>query len=433
VDLRHGGAPRGLGDYGPLYPAGSELALPEGFAYRVIGREGALMTGGAPTPRAHDGMAAFGRRDGLVRLVRNHEDRAPAALSTAIGDPDAAYDPAAGGGATVLDVRIAPDGEVELVRDFVALGGTAVNCAGGPTPWGTWLSCEETTEGAVQGRDREHGYVFEVPAAAEGPVDPVPLRAMGRFVHEAVAADPATGIVYQTEDHPTAGFYRFLPREPGQLAEGGELQMLGLVGAIGFDTRIGQRIGARFPVRWIPIADPDPDDAVHDPLAVARQGWAGGAATFGRLEGAWWGDGGAYFISTDGGNAGYGQVWHYRPEAGDAEAREDEAAGELTLVYESPATGILANPDNVVVSPRGGILLCEDPDVAPVYLRGLAPDGTVFDFGRNLLNDREFAGACFSPDGRVLFVNLQGDTAPGGPGNPGMTFAIWGPWEDGAL
>jgi hypothetical protein len=93
----------------------------------------------------------------------------------------------------------------------------------------------------------------------------------------------------------------------------------------------------------------------------------------------------------------------------------------------------MANPDNLTVSPRGGILLCEDPDVSTVYLRGLTPEGEVFDFARNLLNDREFAGACFSPDGRVLFVNLQGDTLPGGPGQPSMTFAIWGPWEAGAL
>lgn len=252
-------------------------------------------------------------------------------------------------------------------------------------------------------------------------------------MHEAVAVDPAAGVVYQTEDRPASGFYRFIPHEPGRLVEGGELQMLAVAGAEDYDARIGQRVGARFPVRWVPIRDPDPTGAATDPLAVPQQGWALGAATFGRLEGAWWGDGGAYFIDTSSGDAGYGQVWHYRPAAGDAAARKVEEAGELTLVYESPGAALLAHPDNVTVSPRGGILLCEDPDDAPVHLRGLTPQGEVFDFARNLLNAREFAGACFGPDGRVLFVNLQGDTAVGGPGDPGMTFAIWGPWERGAL
>ena len=92
---------------------------------------------------------------------------------------------------------------------------------------------------------------------------------------------------------------------------------------------------------------------------------------------------------------------------------------------------MLDSPDNITVSPRGGIVLCEDTRGA--YVRGLSPDGVIFDFARNILNDREFAGACFSPDGRVLFLNIQGDTAHGGAGHLGMTFGVWGPWERGAL
>ncbi|MQA13508.1 MAG: DUF839 domain-containing protein [Pseudonocardiaceae bacterium] len=399
------------------------LALPEGFAYAAFGVEGTEMSDGNDTPRAHDGMAAFALPNGNVRLIRNHEDRNPpgvAGLDGSAGAPR--YDDLGPGGTTSLEVE--PGGNRQLVRDFVSLQGTIVNCAGGPTPWSSWLSCEETTEGRAQGWQQDHGYVFEIPASATDEIDPVALTAMGRFVHEAVAVDPDTGIIYETEDRNTAGFYRFHPDRPGSLADGGRLQMLKIRARDNYDTSTGQRVGRPLPVEWVDIADPDPASARANPLAVFAQGAAAGGAIFSRLEGCWHDQGSVFFNSTDGGEAEQGQVWQYRPRG--------NAGGQLTLLYESPGEAELDNPDNITVSPRGGLVLCEDGD-ADQYLRGLTQRGQVFDFALNLFTQREWAGATYSPDGETLFVNIQGDTRNGGPGNLGRTFAIWGPWEDGAL
>lgn len=413
----------GAGSYGPLQPAGPELALPAGFTYVTIGIEGSMMSDGNPTPRAHDGMAAFALPNGNVRLVRNHEDRNTPANATLHGRPETAYDPGAGGGTTSLEIRIRPDGMREVVRDFVSLNGTCFNCAGGPTPWGTWLTCEETTEGTVRGWGQPHGYVFEVNALAEEPTLAQPIKGMGRFAHEAIALDPATGIVYLTEDARTAGFYRYIPNEPGRLHAGGRLQMLAVARNPHFMTSNGQEVGRTRQVTWVDIDDPDPENAEANPSAVFADGFGRGAALFSRLEGCWYGDGSVYFNATDGGDARLGQIWQYRPTTPDG--------GELTLLFESPSPDVLDSPDNITVSPRGGILVCEDNSGA--HLRGLTPTGEIFDFARNIFNDREFAGACFSPDGSTLFVNVQGDTAVRGPGDLGRTFAIWGPWETGGL
>jgi secreted PhoX family phosphatase len=412
----------GHGGYGALSPAGPELALPLNFSYTVLSSTGKPMSDGHPTPGAFDGMAAFSLPNGNVRLVRNHENRDQPATAVVKGDVAKAYDPRGGGGTTSLEMRVVPDGKVELVRDFLSLGGTIVNCAGGRTPWGTWLSCEESVSGAAEGWNREHGYIFEVPVSAEGQVTPVPLRAMGRFVHEAVAVDPATGVVYETEDRtPTAGFYRFLPAERGRLAAGGRLQMLAVEGRPNYDTGSGQTVGARLPVRWVDIADPDPVSG--GPTAVFDQGYPLGGARFARLEGCWYGDNSIYFHATNGGDAQVGQVWRYRPRGRDG--------GVLVLVFESPSRDVLDSPDNITVSPRGGIVICEDGE-GEQYLRGLTPEGAIFDLGKNLLNATEFAGACFSPDGRVLFVNIMGSTVDSGH-EEGRTLAIQGPWERGAL
>lgn len=427
-DRRRAG--KGDGGYGPLRPAGPELALPAGFTYAMFGVEGETMSDGNPTPKAHDGMAAFELPNGNIRLIRNHEDRDNAVTATLKGDPSTAYDARGGGGTTSLEVR--PDGERELVKDFQSLNGTIVNCAGGPTPWGSWISCEETTQGETYGWEKDHGYVFEVPVRAEDEVRAVPLKAMGRFVHEAVAVDPKTGIVYETEDRGTAGFYRFLrdepverdEDEPGRWAEEGRLQMLAVKDRPNYNTTSGQRVGRPLPVEWVDIEDPDPAAAETNPLAVFEQGYAKGGALFSRLEGCWYGDGGIYFHATDGGDAELGQVWEYTPRG--------RSGGQLTLLFESRSPEMLDGPDNVTVSPRGGVVICEDGDNGN-YLRGLTRKGEIFDFARNIKNDREFAGATFSPDGETLFVNIQGDTRSGGPGNKGMTFAIWGPWKEGAL
>ena len=414
--------PTRVGDgYGPLSPAGPELELPAGFSYVVLGAEGARMSDGRLTPRAHDGMAAFPAAGGRVRLVRNHEVTESPLTAVPIGDPARSYDSSCAGGTTTLELAIARDGRPTLVRDFVSLSGTLQNCAGGPTPWGSWLSCEETTQGPAQGRREPHGYVFEVPSAANDAVSPEPLRAMGRFIHEAAAVDPRTGIVYMTEDQVRGGFYRFVPFEAGRLRSGGRLQMLAVAGQPGFATGMGQQPRAALPTAWVDIDDPDPASAAERPSAVFEQGLARGGAVFTRLEGCVAGGSSIYFAATAGGEAFRGQVWEYEP-----------LAERLTLIFQSTAEAILDGPDNLTVTPRGGLLLCED-GTGDNYLRGLSPEGEIFDFARNIANEREFAGATFSPEGRVLFVNIQGDGAPFGAGHRAMTLAIWGPWREGPL
>jgi len=241
---------------------------------------------------------------------------------------------------------------------------------------------------------------------------------MGRFVHEAIAVDPSTGIVYETEDNRPAGFYRFIPRRKRALAEGGRLQMLAVKDRPNYDTRTGQKVGAPLSAEWVDIPDPDPAEADTVPLAVYNQGRERGGAIFTRLEGCWHGKGSIYFTSTNGGDKGLGQVWEYRPEG--------DAGGRLTLIFESPGAELLRAPDNLCVSRRGGLVICEDNGEGPL-VRGLTPRGLIFDFARNIVpgfERMEFAGATYSPDGQTLFVNIQ---------NPGLTFAIWGPWKEGAL
>jgi secreted PhoX family phosphatase len=438
----------GKGGYGPLIPTadlrdgGARMALPEGFQYRSFSVAGDMMSDGNRVPLAHDGMGVFNMPDGRFRLVRNHEDRNSAGNGSVAVDGNA-YD-RRGGGTTTLIVNPFTR---ELEGDFVSLSGTAVNCAGGVTPWGSWITSEETNVGpTATGWTKQHGYNFDVPAAANGTVPAVPLPAMGRFAHEAVAVDPETWVVYQTEDNgSTSGFYRFIANTPGRLSDGGTLEMLAIEGRFNYDTRTGQTRGVALPVTWVPIANPNPPGTGS--TAVYDQGRVLGAARFARLEGCWYGNGAIYFDATSGGNAGAGQVWEYRP---------DGNGGTLTLIFESPSAEVLDSPDNLAVSPQGAILLCEDGD-ADQYVRGVTLDGEIFDFALNLQNDYEWAGATFAEapaswndvkirgkhkplgsrwDRVTLFVNRQGATSGSNPplgGNEGMTFAIWGPWQNGAL
>jgi len=410
-------------DYGPLVPAIDQttglplLLLPQDFKYLSFGWTGEMMSDGLATPSSHDGMATFDAGHGRVRLVRNHE----------VGDgPDAfapslAYDPRAGGGTTTLEFDTLRG---ELLGSWASISGTVRNCAGGATPWASWLTCEETTLSAGQGDlTRHHGYILEVPV--DGTAVPTPYKAMGRFSHEAVAVDPATGWVYETEDAGgTSGFYRFRPTSRSALGNGGTLEMLGVNAKPQFDTRTNQT-GEWLDALWHVIDQPDPDLALGQP-SVFSQGFAKGAARFARLEGAWPGHGRIYFLSTSGGDVGQGQIFEYDP----VEER-------VRLLFESPSADILNAPDNMCVSPRGGLVLCEDGS-GTEYVHGLTTDGTIFRFIQNNVDLRqtpvgpfnqnytgsEFAGSCFGPDGKWLFVNIQ---------SPGISFAITGPWGSGGI
>lgn len=416
---------RGKAGYGPLRPAGPDLALPEGFSYTAFGVEGSAMSDGSITPGRHDGMAAFALPNGNVRLIRNHEraSRDPQ-TAQAFGNVERAYDPRGVGGTASLEVRIDPDGTPQLVTDFISMNGTIVNCAGGPTPWGSWLTCEETVQGPSHGYTKPHGYVFEVPILSDSEADAQPIRSMGRFVHEAVAVDPRDGIVYLTEDSHTAGLYRYVPYRPGELLAGGQLQMFAIKGLPQANLTTGQHPGVPRRAVWVDIDHADPAEAETNAKAVYEQGLAKGGATFARLEGAWWGDDSVYINSTTGGDRKLGQVWRYRPD-GDSE-------GDLILVFEPPAEEILQNPDNVCYSPKGGLVVCEDSG-GEQFVRGITPAGEIFDLAKNISDDREFAGATFSPDGAILFLNIQGDGTYEGREVLGRTFAIWGPWDRGEL
>jgi hypothetical protein len=452
------------GPYGPLRPVkdletGLPLIyLPEGFEYRSYSWTGDPMSDGSPTPSAHDGMGVVASRrvDGEteITLVRNHERGiaspilAPARYDTAAADP--AYAPA--GGTTTLVFR-----GRRWVSARPSLGGTIYNCAGGPTPWGTWLSCEETVIDLTPRGGRRHGYVFEVqanPAATTGR----PIVGMGRMLHEAVAIDPATNVAYMTEDEPyNAGFYRYVPTDAGGKAgsyeAGGRLQAARVAGRAHADLR-APAVGDVHRIEWVDIASPDADPG-KPPAEITQeagrasgpflQAWAQGGLLLSRGEGICYHGGRFYMVDTEGGRdaagrpgRGDGAIWEYDPEA-----------ETLRAIFVAGSQQVGDNIDNITASPRGGLLLCENGDaIVDEYgqgtrLIGITADGDSYAFAKNnidlTLEDTvaagkriepdwfraaEWAGACFDPTGEVLFVNIQ---------VPGITFAIWGPWERGNL
>jgi uncharacterized protein len=425
------------------------LWLPRGFQYRSFHDTETPVTlpDGTVLPGRHDGMASFPGPGENLYLVRNHEVNAP---GNAFG-PGTPYDAMARGGTTTIEVT--PKGKV--VDAFTSLNGTQMNCSGGPMPWGSWVTCEETVNGPDVGPDftlvsnvpleQPHGFIFEVPAGGQSNREPI--TSAGRFAHEAVAFDPVEGILYLTEDNFgfPSGFYRYMPAgnpmETGFLDNDGKLQMLAVAGQPNLDLAAAQPEGATYGVEWVDIEDPAPSFPYTPGLPaptdnntalvyVGNQGRAQGAAYFSRLEGSVYENGVVYFCSTQGGGLaetsigpiadgygnGTGQVWAYWIE--------DHV---LQLVFESPGVEVLDFPDNVTTSRRGTLILCEDSS-GDNYLRGLTKAGDLFDVALNRLHSaggtprfgEEFAGSTFSPDGSTLFVNIQA--------NAGLTFAIWGPW-----
>ena len=427
--------PREIAGYGPLAPARDLatdlplLRLPPGFSYRTFGWANEALAGDYPTPAAHDGMGVVSQQGDSLILIRNHE---MVTDTGAFGPRRIQFDRSAGGGTVTLEVDAR---DATLRRAWPSLSGTLQNCAGGVTPWGTWLSCEEYVAEGVRGGDaqakflpgieREHGFVFEVPPA--GVRSPAPLVALGQFRHEAAVVHAASGEVFLTEDRlPFAGFYRCVPTEPGRLSRGGQLQMLRATGQP--DLRSGLAIGQTWPVTWADIADPvqGHTPGTRDGLGVLSQGRAGGGSVFTRLEGCIAGADTVWFTSTNGGDAGHGQIFAYHV----AEQR-------LELVYESSGPEAIDYPDNICLSPRGGMVICEDGGRDAQMIWGMAPDGGRFPLAQNsvVLNDgpqgfsgdfrrAEWAGCCFSPDGKWLFANVY---------KPGFTVAITGPWKTGLV
>ena len=422
--------------YGPLRRAGELLALPEGFSYTVLAEAGTTTVGGYRVAGNQDAMGAFARPGGGSTIVCNHEvggsdDGAVPHLDGLV------YDRGAKGGTSTLVV----DADNTVREHYTSVAGTVDNCAGGITPWGTWLTCEETDERAGTHEDdgvtytfeKDHGYVFEVdPTSQAANVDkaPIPLKFLGRFEHEAAVVEEATGRIYLTEDadEPNGLFYRWTP--PAGYRQGkGALHALAADGAVEVGTlealvafeRNGRhvtdlskatRTNTTYTVTWVEVAD---RDARETPI---REQLADDEVTRARkLEGQWWGDGGVYFVASygrkdDGSIHEHdGQVWFFDPR---------KQTITLTTIFAVNEDGAgVDGPDNITVSPHGGLVLAEDGDGAS-QLIGVTDQGKAYRLALNLVDDSEWAGPTFNAAGSTLFANIQGD--------PGRTFAITGPW-----
>jgi len=279
------------------------------------------------------------------------------------------------GGTTTLIVN---ESTLEVEQSWLSLTGTLRNCAGGPTPWGSWISCEEVVLPANNGYEQGHGYNFEVPITQHMQLtDPIPLKAMGRFNHEAVCVDPKTSIVYQTEDRENGLIYRFLPNKPGKLVEGVEEDLL------------------------------------------RKEGFRKGAAIFARGEGMWFGNQELYFACTSGGVTKTGQIFRYIPSSYEGTPREAEQPGRLELFLEPNDIELLKYCDNLTIAPWGDVIFCEDYQKPRVI--GITKSGQFYKIAENVGFNSEFAGGVFSPSGKTYFVNIQ---------HAGLTVAIQGPWRD---
>lgn len=416
-------SPAGAVGYGPLVPdPAGILSLPEGFSYRIVAESGTtLLDSGQPTPDDPDGTAAFVRRggDGTV-LVNNHEIgggetyRVPPL-------PGFTYDPLAGGGTTNIEV----DKDGNRIREYVSLAGTHNNCAGGRTPWDTWLTCEET-EGSPAGSTVRHGYVFEVdPYDQDANRNPQPIKALGRFAHESVAVDPRDHTVYLSEDanNPTGLLYRWTPPKGAPLQNGGLKRLAPDAGALDAmkafrsdgtfvpDLSVFTQPGTTLAVTWVTVPD-------RDATTLSTRKQFAQITRSRKLEGMWWGNHGAYFVASfartaDSAAQHDGQVWFIDPARSTIELKVWFAYTPLD--QDNYPDG----PDNITVSPFGGLIIAEDGD-GKNHLVGATAAGETYFFARNeLVGDNEFTGPTFSNNRQILFANVQA---------PGHVFAIQGPF-----
>lgn len=409
------------------------LELPKGFSYKIIAQVGQTMNDGFLLPGRPDAMGTFkGSSDDKVIIICNHENSPSSVNSSPYGvdnklltkiKKEKLYDygfgtePHLGGTSTI----IYNESKQKVESVFLSLVGTSRNCAGGVTPWGSWLTCEEDFRNANEKNEKAHGYVFEVPASESIKIKyPVPLKAMGKFNHEAVAVHANTGIVYLTEDRPDGLFYRFIPKTKEKLSDGGKLQALAFVWKNAMDTRNWEesaiKENTKYAVKWITLSDVDTE--VDD---LRYRGTELGAACFARGEGAWASQNAIFFACTNGGKNKTGQIFKYIPSKyeGSSREKEEDYYPRLQLYAEPNDTSVLRYCDNLTVAPWGDIVFCEDHSSRPI-IGGITPKGKFYKIAVNAKHPCEWAGACFSPSGKTLFVNLQ---------DVGLTLAITGPWD----
>ncbi|KNE84101.1 MULTISPECIES: alkaline phosphatase PhoX [Streptomyces] len=349
----------GSGPYGALRAADANgIRLPAGFSSRVIARSGRKVSGTSYTwHNAPDGGACYADGSGWI-YVSNSE-----------------INPSGGAGA----VRFSSSGSI--TGAYRILSGTRQNCAGGKTPWNTWLSCEEV----------DRGYVYETDPWGVKPA--VRRDAMGRFKHEAAAADPVRKVVYLTEDVSDSCFYRFRPTTWGDLSSG-TLEVL----------RMGP--GTSGPVTWATV--PDPSGA-----SAATRNQVSGTKRFNGGEGCHYADGTCWF-TTKGDN----RVWQY-----DAAAETIELAYDDSLVSGgTPLTGV----DNVTRTASGDLYVAEDGGNMEICV--ITPDNVVAPFLRvDGQSSSEITGPAFSPDGSRLYFSSQRGTS--GSSSGGITYEVTGPFR----